>query len=233
MVIKFDKLDEQTLLKKQAGEKAAEFVKDGMVVGLGTGSTVEWTIRRLGEMVNEGLDIIGIPTSIRSEKLAEELGITISTLFDHPEVDLTIDGADEVDPKFNLIKGLGGALLREKIVASVSKNEIIVVDSSKLVQKLGTKSPLPVEVLPFAWNICEAKLVKIPSRPELRMVGEEKFLSDNNNYILDCRFDGIDDPYEIETKINLVPGVIENGLFLNLTTMVIAATPHGIKVLEK
>jgi ribose 5-phosphate isomerase A len=224
-------LDNQTLLKKQAGEKAAEYVEDSMVVGLGTGSTVEWTIRRLGEMVQEGMKIIGIPTSIRSEKLALELGIPLSTLLEHPKIDLTIDGADEVDPNLNLIKGLGGALTREKIVASCSKKEIIVVDDSKIVDNLGTKAPVPVEVIQFAWNTCKSSLQNLDSEPELRMSGQENYVTDNNNYVLDCRFKAITNPKTLELQINNIPGVIENGLFVDLTDIVIVATPDGIRTL--
>ncbi len=233
MTLETDDLDSQTALKKRAGEKAAEFVKDGMIVGLGTGSTVEWTIRKLGQKMKEGLNITGIPTSIRSEKLALELGIPLSTLIDHPIIDLTIDGADEVDPHFNLIKGLGGALTREKIVASCSKREIIVVDDSKLVDLLGTKAPVPVEVLPFAWNTCKNALTKLNSKPILRKIGNENYVTDNNNFILDCRFNGISDPIGLEQNINNIPGVLENGLFVNLINMVIVASPEGIKVLQK
>ncbi len=223
--------NKQTLLKKQAGEKAAGYVKDGMVVGLGTGSTVEWTIRKLGELKSEGLEIIGIPTSNSSEMLAKKLEIPLSTLLEHPEIDLTIDGADEVDPNLNLIKGMGGALTREKIVASNSKKEIIVVDDSKLVQTLGTKSPVPVEVLTFAWNTCFKSLERLNSEPILRRVDQQKYVTDNNNYIIDCRFNGISNPKELDFKINNIPGVVENGLFLNLTDLVVVASQDGIKIL--
>lgn len=226
-----DNLDRQTALKKEAGEKAAEYVKDSMVVGLGTGSTVEWTIRKLGQRVQEGLDIIGIPTSIRSEKLAKEMNIPLSTLLEQPIIDLTIDGADEVDPKLNLIKGLGGALTREKIVASCSKKEIIVVDDSKIVTILGTKAPVPVEILPFAWNTCKIALEKLDAEPNIRMVDDKKYITDNGNYILDCRFNGITNPDNLEMLINNIPGVVENGLFLHLIDMVINASPDEIKIL--
>lgn len=227
-------LDAQTALKKAAGEKAAEYVKDGMVVGLGTGSTVEWTIRKLGAQVSEGMEIIGIPTSIRSENLASELGIPLSSLLEHPEIDLTIDGADEVDPKMNLIKGLGGALTREKIVAANSKKEIIVIDESKQVDLLGTKAPVPVETIQFAWTACKTKLQSLGCEPVLRMQKKDKqvrYVTDNDNYILDCRFEGIRSPIELELQLNNIPGVIENGLFLNLTDMVVIASEDGIKVL--
>jgi ribose 5-phosphate isomerase A len=179
-------------LKQVAGERAIEFVKDGMVVGLGTGSTTYFTIKRLGMMVNEGLNIIGIPTSVQTEKIAKESGIRLSNLEEHPEVDVTIDGADEVDPQLNLIKGMGGALLREKIVASASKMEVIVVDPSKMVEILGTKSPLPVEVSIFGWKNCLAKLKKLGCDAKLRMKDEVIYITDNNNYIIDCSFERID-----------------------------------------
>jgi ribose 5-phosphate isomerase A len=224
-------LNKQTMLKKQAGEKAAEYVKDGMIVGLGTGSTVEWTIRKLGELVKDGLEIIGIPTSVRSETLARELGIKLTTLIEHPKIDLTIDGADEVDPKLNLIKGLGGALTREKIVAASSKKEIIVVDESKLVEVLGTKAPVPVEVIQFAWNTCKTSLLSLNAKPVLRMADEKEYVTDNNNYILDCKFNQINNPEELEMKINNIPGVVENGLFLKLTDIVIVASAGGVEIL--
>lgn len=219
------------MLKKQAGEKAAEYVKDGMIVGLGTGSTVEWTIRKLGELVKDGLEIIGIPTSVRSETLARELGIKLTTLIEHPKIDLTIDGADEVDPKLNLIKGLGGALTREKIVAASSKKEIIAVDESKLVEVLGTKAPVPVEVIQFAWNTCKTSLLSLNAKPVLRMADEKEYVTDNNNYILDCKFNQINNPEELEMKINNIPGVVENGLFLKLTDIVIVASAGGVEIL--
>lgn len=227
-------LDAQTAQKKQAGEVAAEYVEDGMVVGLGTGSTVEWTIRKLGERFKDGLKVIGIPTSIRSEMLAKELGIPLGTLLDHPVIDLTIDGADEVDPKLNLIKGLGGALTREKVVAANSKKEIIVVDESKLVELLGTKAPVPVEVIQFAWNTCKTKLESLQCEPILRKDKNNpqlSYVTDNDNFILDCKFNGIQSPIELELKLNNIPGVIENGLFLNLTDLVVVASAEGIKIL--
>ncbi len=231
MINNSETLDKQTKLKKQAGEKAVEYVKDGMVVGLGTGSTVEWTIHKLGELTQEGFEIIGIPTSKRSEALAKKLGIKLSTLIEHPDIDVTIDGADEVDPNLNLIKGLGGALTREKIVASNSKKEIIVVDESKLVKLLGTKAPVPVEVLKFAWNTCKKSLEQLNSKPILRSKNQDYYVTDNNNYILDCRFEGIAKPEELDLKLNNIPGVVENGLFLNLTDTVVVASQDGIKVL--
>ena len=217
-------------LKQTAGERAIEFVKDGMVVGLGTGSTTYYAIKRLGMMVSQGMDIIGIPTSVQTEKIAKESGIKLSTLEEHPEVDVTIDGADEVDPNLNLIKGMGGALFREKIVASASKMEVIVVDPSKMVEVLGTKSPLPVEVSKFGWKICLKKLEKLGCKAKLRMIEEVEYTTDNDNYIVDCSFERIDNPKSLEAEINCIPGVIENGLFIGIADIVIMGTEDGGKL---
>jgi ribose 5-phosphate isomerase A len=219
--------------KQIAGERATEYVKDGMVVGLGTGSTVYFTIKRLGMMVSQGLDIIGIPTSNSSENIAKESGIKLSTLEEHPKIDVTIDGADEVDPNFDLIKGMGGALFREKIVASASAMEVIVVDQSKMVDILGTKSPLPVEVSSFGWKQCLEKLKDLGCSPKLRMKEEKAIISDNNNYIIDCSFEKIENPVSLESRINNIPGVIENGLFLGITDIVIMGSEDGAKLFSK
>jgi ribose 5-phosphate isomerase A len=224
--------ENQNKLKKQAGLKALEFVEDGMVLGLGTGSTVRYALEGLADRIKtEKIEIVGIPTSIQTEKLASELKIPLTDLKAHPKIDLTIDGADEVDPKFNLIKGMGGALLREKIVAVNTAKQVIIVDQSKMVDRLGTRSPLPVEVLPFGWSSAEKALSKLDCSIELRRKDDEIVISDNNNYILDCRFKAIAKPDEMEAKINNIPGVIENGLFINLTSILVVATPDGIEVL--
>ena len=211
-------------MKRISGEKAAEYVKDGMVVGLGTGSTVYYTILKLGEMVKDGLDIIGIPTSIETERLARELGIKISTLDEHPEIDLTIDGADEIDPELNLIKGGGGALFREKIVASASKMEIIVADERKLVNKLGERFHLPVEVVPFSYSVVFRRLDSMGLNPTLRKKNDEIYITDNGNYIIDCHTGPIENPKELEKDLNLIPGVVENGLFIGLAHIAIVGT---------
>ncbi|MFQ5911178.1 MAG: ribose-5-phosphate isomerase RpiA [Thermoplasmata archaeon] len=216
-------------LKRLAGDAACEFVKDGMVVGLGTGSTVHYTIKKLGRMVERGLRIIGIPTSIKTENLARQCKVTLSSLNEHPRVDVSIDGADEVDPKLNLIKGLGGALVREKIVASVSRRLIIVVDQSKQVSSLGSKSPVPVEVLPFGWSAAMKRIEKLGGEVELRRSRKIPFVSDNGNYILDCRFKTIPSPKRLEGKLNNIPGVVENGLFVNLANLVLMGTDEGVK----
>lgn len=235
-------MDEQAQLDlmKQVGEKAVEYVKDGMIVGLGTGRTTEFAIKKIGEMVNDGLEITGIPTSVRSDKLARELNIPLSDLDEHQELDVTIDGADEVDPNFNLIKGMGGALFREKIVAYNSKQEIIVVDESKMVDILGGKQPiswLPVEVSRYGWKTCKKHLLskfEVVTEIKLRtnLENEEPYITDNNNYILDCQVTAIADPREIEIELNNIPGVIENGIFSNLTDIVIVGwMDKGIEVL--
>lgn len=219
--------------KQAAGERACEYVKDGDVVGLGTGSTAYYAIKKLGMMVAEGLDITGIPTSISSKTLARESGIRLSILEEHPEISITIDGADEFDPNLNLIKGMGGALFREKIVAAASKMEVIVVDPSKVVDILGTKSPLPVEVASFGWKVCMEKLGKLGCSPVLRKRDDEIYVSDNENYIIDCSFEAISDPWDLESRINNIPGVVENGLFLGLTDLVIMGTEEGEKLFSK
>ena len=223
-------------MKDVAARKAVEYVEDGMVVGLGTGSTAEFAIRALGERVAAGLAIVAVPTSQASAQLGGELGIEIRTLEQNPLIDLTIDGADEVDGDLNLVKGLGGALLREKIIAGASAREIIIVDPSKIVERLGTRSPLPVEVIPFGWSLARHRLVELPSRAELRRVkgGDAPFQTDNGNYILDCHFEeGIADAADLEQRINRIPAVVENGLFVGLTSLVVVGQENGTsRVLE-
>jgi ribose 5-phosphate isomerase A len=216
--------------KEVAGRKAAEYVNDGMVVGLGTGSTAVHLIRALGERVAKGLKLQAIPTSEASARLAEKVGIELISLEENPVVDLTIDGADEVDPTLQLVKGLGGALLREKIVAAASTHRIIIVDPSKLVTHLGAHAPLPVEVVPFGWPVVRRFMVeeKILADLRLRPEGDEPFVTDNGNFILDCRFpQGIPDPAKTESWLNRLPGVVENGLFVNLADLVIVGHEDG------
>ena len=225
----------QDELKRITGERAAHFVQNDMVVGLGTGSTVYYTLLELARrMGNEDLEIIGIPTSKATESISQKLGIPLTTLELHPVIDLTIDGADEVDPALNLIKGLGGALLREKIVAKNSRQEIIVVDEGKMVKKLGTRSPLPVEVLPFGYLALVDIFTELGSRPVLRKLDDgTPFVTDSGNYVYDLHIDGIDDPAWLERELNNLPGVVENGLFLGMTTRVIVAENDGIKIIDK
>lgn len=203
-------------LKRKAGEAAAGRVEDGMVLGLGTGSTVRYAIERVGARVKEGWDLTGVPTSDATARLAEGLGIRLTTLDEHPRLNLAIDGADEVDPGLNLIKGLGGALLREKVVAAASETFLIAVDEGKLVEILGEKAPLPVEVLPFGARRTQARLQELGCRPQLRMEDRAPFRTDNGNYVVHCDFGRIPDPKELARRLKEIPGVLEHGLFLDM-----------------
>jgi ribose 5-phosphate isomerase A len=220
-------------MKKMAGEKAVEYVEDGMIIGLGTGSTVEYTLKKLGKLVKDGLDIKGIPTSMHTKKIAKEYEIPLTTLEENPEIDLTIDGADEVDSNLNLIKGGGGALTKEKIVAYHSKREIIVVDDSKIVKALGIDFPLPIEVIKFGWSSTKKTIEEFGCSADLRKIVEESYLTDNSNYILDCDFERIDDPEQLEKDLNCIPGVVENGLFIGLVDEIIVGSKQGVMTLGK
>lgn len=206
--------------KKIVGEKAAEFVKDGMVVGLGTGSTVFYTIQKLGQLVKEGLSIKGIPTSVQTEELAKELGIPLTSFSEIESIDIAIDGADEVNLELELIKGGGGALLREKIIARAAKTFIVVADSSKRVEKLGAFR-LPVEVIPFGYEMTEKHIRAIGLVPEIRLNRENPFITENGNYIFDCEISEHVQPERLERMLNMIPGVVENGLFVGMTDLVI------------
>ena len=219
--------------KQLAGEKAVEFIEDGMIVGLGTGSTAYWAIQKIGQRVREGLRIRAIATSTRSEQQARSLQIPIIDFADTQQIDITIDGADEADAQLNLIKGGGGALLREKIVATNSRQLIVVADESKLVRVLG-KYPLPVETVIFGYETVQKKLKALGCEPKLRMDGNACYLTDNGNYILDCAFNEIKNPLELHEAINAIVGVVENGLFVNIAAkMVIAYQDGSIRLLEK
>ncbi|HVL88310.1 MAG TPA: ribose-5-phosphate isomerase RpiA [Candidatus Thermoplasmatota archaeon] len=222
------KADPAAKAKEAAARRACEFVQSGTVVGLGTGSTANHAIRRLGELVREGaLDIQGVPTSEASADLARVAGIPLLDLEEAGTIDATLDGADEVDPALDLVKGLGGALLREKIVAAASKRFVVMVDEAKLVPRLGTKAPVPVEVLRFGWVQASWKLRALGCDPVLRRVKEAPFSTDNGNWILDCRFPPIDDAAALERRIDAVPGVVDNGLFVNLATDVVVGNADG------
>ncbi|UKS29227.1 ribose-5-phosphate isomerase RpiA [Paenibacillus sp. HWE-109] len=215
--------------KKLAGEQAATYIEEGMILGLGTGSTVYWTIQKLGELVKQGLRIKGIPTSKATEQQARELGIPILDISEVQEIDLTIDGADEVNPHFALIKGGGGALFREKMVASLSRRLLIVVDDSKVVNTLG-KFPLPVEVVPFGWEITSRNIAKLGCSPELRLHTAGPFITDNGNYILDCYFTEIQHPEVLNEQLTKIIGVVETGLFVNMAEMIIVGGDNGVSV---
>jgi len=219
--------DKATITKKLAAEKALEYIRDGMVLGLGTGSTAYWAIRGVGERVRKGLKIKAVATSLQSDSLAREEGIEMLDFSEIDHIDLTIDGADEVDEKLNLIKGGGGALLREKIVAAATGYYIIIVDESKLVPCLG-KFPLPVEVAPFGWEMTRRRLESLGCTTQLRM-GPDKsvFLSDNGHYILDCSFGKIVDPARLHDQVNGIVGVMENGLFIDMANLVLVGKKDG------
>ncbi len=221
-------------LKKQAGERAVGYIEDGMTIGLGTGSTVEYSLKKIGKLVRDGLKIKGIPTSIRTQRIAKKEKIPLTTLEENPVIDITIDGADEVDSDLNLIKGGGGALVREKIIAFNSKKVIIVIDDSKIVKALGIDFPLPVEVVKFGWTSTKKTLEEIGCNVELRRVMEnEPYITDNSNYILDCEFERILEPEQLEIDINNIPGVVDNGLFIGLVDEVIVGGKQGISTLNK
>jgi len=216
--------------KEVSGRRAAELVEDGMVVGLGTGSTVAFMLDRLAERIrDERLSIRGVPTSLDTERKAQKLGIPLVTLDDVDQIDLTIDGADEVDGAFNLTKGGGGALLREKVVAHASWNLAIVVGREKLVTRLGASFPLPVEVVPFARAAVEREVRAFGAEPILRMAASGKpYLTDNGNQILDCRFsEGIENPEVMELELDRIPGIVETGLFVDMADVVIVGDTAG------
>ncbi len=213
--------------------RAAEFVRDGMVVGLGTGRTAAFAVRHLGEMAGEGMSFIAVSTSEATSKLAASVGIEVSTLDEHPAVDLTIDGADEVDPGLELIKGKGGALLREKIIAASTSMEIIVVDEAKLVDCLGEKEALPVEVLRFGLRSTMSRLTVLGCTASLRSSGGAPFVTDNGNYIVDCAFGPIRDPAGLHSLVNCTPGVVDNGLFLGMAKKVVVGGPEGVRIMER
>ncbi|PGS51681.1 ribose-5-phosphate isomerase RpiA [Bacillus sp. AFS041924] len=206
--------------KQIVGEKAVEYVKDGMIVGLGTGSTVFYTIKKLGQFVKDGLNIKGIATSVQTEKLAKEVGIQLTSFSEIEQIDIAIDGADEINPDLDLIKGGGGALLREKIIAKAAKTFLVVADPNKMVERLG-KFRLPVEVIPFGMEMTMKQINAIGLCPEIRLNGTIPFITDNGNYIFDCGIPNNVQSEIIERKLNLIPGVVENGLFVGMTDLVI------------
>jgi len=216
--------------KRQVGIAAADEVRSGMALGLGSGSTVYFFLEELGRRVHEGLRVVGIPTSDRTAALARQFGIPLTTFDERPELDLDVDGADEVDPQLNLIKGHGGALLREKIIAQASRRRIIIVDQSKLSDALGKLAMLPVEVVPFAWRLAERGLRGEGADPQLRVAANgHPFVTDNANWIIDCRFPPIANPMQLEAGIKRLPGVLENGLFVGLADEVFVADGSSVR----
>jgi ribose 5-phosphate isomerase A len=226
----------QNELKQRAAIQAVDLIESGMVLGLGTGSTAKFAVERIAERIQAGdlQNIIGVPSSDRTEKLAHQLNIPLTDLETHPEIDLTIDGADEVDPDLNLIKGGGGALLREKIIAQASRINIIIVDESKLSPLLGTTWALPIEVVPFACKTEQLYLESIGGSVTLRVdENQAAFLTNQQNFILDTHFGQISDPDGLVSRLNDRAGIVEHGLFLGLATDVIVAGRKDIRHLRR
>lgn len=222
------------LLKENVGKQASTLIEDGQVVGLGTGSTTLHFIKFLGDRVkNEGLNIMGIPTSFQSLILAREVGIEVTTLDEH-DIDIAVDGADEVDPSLNLIKGGGAAHTLEKLVDSSADKFVVIVDESKMVDKLGD-FPVPLEIIPDSLRLVKNAVTEMGGTPELRM-GIQKdgpVITDNGNFVLDTKFEEINNPYELEIELNAIPGVVENGIFSGITDKVIVGKSTGIEVIDK
>lgn len=222
-------------LKRQAAKKAVEYVQEGMVLGLGTGSTTHFALQKIGEMIQAGefKKIKGIASSIETEQIARSLNIPLTSLNEHPQIDLTIDGADEIDPQLNLIKGGGGALLREKILAQASKRVIIIADESKLSPRLGTKWAVPVEVIEFGIRPAIDYLESLDSKVAKRLNKEEElFRTDEGNLILDCDFGPISNPDGLAVNLNKQAVIVENGLFLGIASEAIIASKDGIRHLK-
>jgi ribose 5-phosphate isomerase A len=214
--------------KEAAARASLRFVREGSIVGLGTGSTAAYAVRFLGEQIRAGLKIRGIPTSVQTKELAASVGIPLTTLDEFQQIDVTIDGADEFDPQLNLIKGGGGALLREKIIASASRQLVIIADSSKQVAVLG-KFPLPVEVIPFAQPLIAKKITALGAAVKLRLDAKgNPFVSDEGHHILDCSFGRIPDPPALARTLSDMPGVVEHGLFIDLATVVLLAKNEDV-----
>lgn len=224
-------------LKQRAAREALTYVQSGMVLGLGSGATTACFVEMLGERLKAGAlqDIVGVPTSENTAARARAWGIPLTTLLDHPRLDLAVDGADEVDPDFNLIKGLGRALLREKIVESHAECFLVVVDASKLVCRLGTRGPLPVEIIPFEAGAHVRWLNTLGCHAELWLEEDgSPIATDNGNYLARCWFsEGISDPHALARALADRPGIVEHGLFLGMASAVIVAAPDGMRILER
>jgi ribose 5-phosphate isomerase A len=219
------------VFKRQAAEDALQYIHSGMTLGLGTGSTATHMLHVLAEALRDGRlrDIVGVPTSDVIGVLARQLGVPTATLDERPQLDLALDGADEIDPSLNLIKGLGGALLREKIVAASADRFIVLADESKLVTRLGTRAPLPVEVVEFGLPLATRRLTELGSVPMLRRSADgNAFRTDEGNVILDCRFPGIADSPALNAAINAIPGVAAHGLFIGMAALALVGGPAGV-----
>lgn len=222
--------------KERAAQEAARLVEYGFVVGLGSGSTIAYAIQEIGKRIQgQELRVLGIPTSHQASMLAVENGIPLTTLNEHPQLDLAIDGADEIDRELNLIKGMGGALTREKIVASAARKLVVVADETKLVEKLGTNHPVPIEILPFAFSTAMLGIQKLGGKPVLRE-GKGKvgpIITDNGNFIVDADFGPLNAPKELNSRLRSIPGVIETGLFVGMADLVYIGTPTTVRKLER
>ena len=214
-------------IKKLVGTYAAQFVQQDSVIGLGTGTTVYWLLQELGNRIKQGLHFTAVPTSSQTLAIGKQLGIQFTELNNVDELSITIDGADEADGQLQLIKGGGGALLQEKMVVAATKELIIIVDHSKVVERLG-KFPLPVEVIPFGWNQVQKHIAKLGcEKIVLRTKNNETYITDNHNYILDCWFGEIENAASLNAALHAIPGVVETGLFINMASVVIAGYPSG------
>ena len=219
--------------KELAGRASARFVNDGNIVGLGTGTTAVHAVHAIADRVKGGLKILGIPTSVRTGELARSLGIPLTTLDEYQEIDVTIDGADEIDPRLCLIKGGGGALLREKVIASASRKMVVIADSTKLVPVLG-RFPLPVEVIGFAQAVVAKKIQQMGAKVDLRKDAAGKvYVTDEGHHILDCRFGEIPDPPALGRMLNDIPGVVEHGLFIGLASVALVGKGSAVEEVEK
>jgi ribose 5-phosphate isomerase A len=223
----------ETFVAMLIAERALEYIRDGQIVGLGTGHAASAFIHALAERVHDGLRVRGIPTSRASAELAKELGIPLTSLDEVDAIDVAVDGADEVDPRLDLIKGLGGALLREKVVATAARFFVVVVGSEKIVPALGSHGVLPVEVVPFALAPCRRRLAALGCRPEVRLADGKTYLTDNGNPILDCHISPLDDPAALERAVLSTPGVVETGLFLDMADVVLVQENDVARVLER
>lgn len=219
--------------KRRAAEAALEYVRSGMVLGLGTGSTARYFIEGVGRLVAGGSDLRGVPTSIATAEAAKQLGIPLTSLEESLWLDLCVDGADEVDPKLDLIKGMGGAMFRERIVAAASKMFVVAVDEAKLVSQLGTTAPVPVEVHPFGWRNASAALEELGGKIEMRRRDGEAYRTDNGNHILDAQFGPIKDPSRLASRIARIPGVVAHGLFLDMADAVLVGSDEGVRTLRR
>jgi len=224
------------LFKRQAAEHALPYIHSGMTLGLGTGSTATHMLHVLAEALRDGRlrDIVGVPTSDAIGVLARQLGVPTATLDERPQLDLALDGADEIDPALNLIKGLGGALLREKIVAASADRFIVLADETKLVAQLGTRVPLPVEVVEFGLSLATRRLAALGGVPTLRRSADgSAFRTDEGNVILDCRFAGIADSLALNAAINAIPGVAAHGMFIGMAALALVGGPAGVATIVR